>query len=276
MTTEDTPKKDQPDVKAEIIEGSSLWKDAWRRLRKNVAAITGASIVLIMAVAAIGYEAIVAYGTGLSHEEQHPYVVPKPPGARSVPSTHYKILAPVGDLSFEEIDVDGDGFIDARELLRAYRLLEFNRIDKNGDGRLSYAEYAAAPLSMPPPTDFIPGCAQWANIRRNMAPIKHPDVFACDASEDGFMTFEQAGRLVDIVSIGEARDILGRYDVDGDQYLDRNEYKGLPGPRRNWLGTDQLGRDLLTRLVYGARISLAVGLLATLVSFLIGVTWGAT
>lgn len=48
---------------------------------------------------------------------------------------------------------------------------------------------------------------------------------------------------------------------------------GLSGG--HWLGTDELGRDLFARACYGGRISLLVGLAATLVSLLIGVTYGA-
>ncbi len=43
----------------------------------------------------------------------------------------------------------------------------------------------------------------------------------------------------------------------------------------HWLGTDELGRDALARILYGGRISLLIGLVGTLVSLLVGVSWGA-
>ncbi len=48
-----------------------------------------------------------------------------------------------------------------------------------------------------------------------------------------------------------------------------------PPSAAHWFGTDELGRDTLSRVIHGGRISLLVGLVGTAVSLLIGVTWGA-
>jgi oligopeptide transport system permease protein len=48
-----------------------------------------------------------------------------------------------------------------------------------------------------------------------------------------------------------------------------------PPSLRHWFGTDMVGRDLLVRVMDGARVSLAIALIATTVSVLIGVPWGA-
>jgi oligopeptide transport system permease protein len=47
-----------------------------------------------------------------------------------------------------------------------------------------------------------------------------------------------------------------------------------PPSSAHLLGTDVLGRDLLSRILYGARISLLVGFIATSVALIIGVSWG--
>lgn len=48
------------------------------------------------------------------------------------------------------------------------------------------------------------------------------------------------------------------------------------GGATHWLGTDQLGRDQLVRLLHGGRVSLAIALLAAALSLLIGIFVGAT
>jgi peptide/nickel transport system permease protein len=58
----------------------------------------------------------------------------------------------------------------------------------------------------------------------------------------------------------------GESQVLGDAYL--------PASAQHWLGTDQLGRDLLTRLIYGARNTIGIALLTVLLSFALGGSMG--
>jgi oligopeptide transport system permease protein len=48
-----------------------------------------------------------------------------------------------------------------------------------------------------------------------------------------------------------------------------------PPSRAHWMGTDSLGRDLYSRIIYGARMSLAVGILTALLSLTVGTAVGA-
>ena len=60
----------------------------------------------------------------------------------------------------------------------------------------------------------------------------------------------------------------------GYEEMDFNNLRAIPPSADHLLGTDTSGRDLLTRILYGARVSLLVGFVATGVALVIGVSWG--
>jgi oligopeptide transport system permease protein len=64
--------------------------------------------------------------------------------------------------------------------------------------------------------------------------------------------------------------------IFAQSYEDQNlDLGAAPPSAAHWLGTDTLGRDLFARMLYGGRISLMVGLVATFVALVIGVSYGA-
>jgi oligopeptide transport system permease protein len=63
---------------------------------------------------------------------------------------------------------------------------------------------------------------------------------------------------------------LSGYSYEALHLVDKNQ----PPSPQFWFGTDDLGRDIFTRIWYGARISLSVGLLAALIDLGIGLLWG--
>ena len=56
--------------------------------------------------------------------------------------------------------------------------------------------------------------------------------------------------------------------IDGQNLL-------MPPSLKHWLGTDGLGRDLLSRMIFGARISLSVGIIAVGISIILGIILGS-
>ena len=89
-------------------------------------------------------------------------------------------------------------------------------------------------------------------------------------------SFDESVRYVDSISVGEK---IIYYQNDLGKEADRNDLvmKGKnPYVTKQvfLIGSDQFGRDVLTRLIYGARISLTVGFGSVIISLLIGLTLG--
>ena len=59
-----------------------------------------------------------------------------------------------------------------------------------------------------------------------------------------------------------------------DPYAQNTENLLMPPSFEHWLGTDELGRDVLSRIIYGARISLIIGLVPTSLSMMLGILLG--
>lgn len=63
---------------------------------------------------------------------------------------------------------------------------------------------------------------------------------------------------------------LTPWSYDDQNLLAANQYPSAA----HWFGTDNLGRDLFVRVLYGARISLSIGLVAAMINLVIGVLYG--
>jgi peptide/nickel transport system permease protein len=76
--------------------------------------------------------------------------------------------------------------------------------------------------------------------------------------------------IVMLIALALLAPVLTRYGVDKPDMRNRFSYPSA----EHWLGTDNLGRDLWERLIFGARISLSIGIISVTVAALIGTTVG--
>jgi oligopeptide transport system permease protein len=88
--------------------------------------------------------------------------------------------------------------------------------------------------------------------------------------ESGLLTFVSVLVILIIACAAILAPIISPYGTGG---LQESNILEMPSSR-HWMGTDGLGRDLFTRVLYGARVSLTVGLGTALLSLLIGTFYG--
>jgi oligopeptide transport system permease protein len=88
--------------------------------------------------------------------------------------------------------------------------------------------------------------------------------------ESGLLTFVSVLVILIIACAAILAPMISPYGTGG---LQESNILEMPSSR-HWMGTDGLGRDLFTRVLYGARVSLTVGLGTALLSLLIGTFYG--
>lgn len=125
---------------------------------------------------------------------------------------------------------------------------------------------AAEPGNVVTSATAAPASAAMAAVK-----VEHPTVEALRL----FLRNPSAivGSLLLLVIVGVS--VAGPWLYQADPFEIKWAPLTPPGTSDAWLGTDYLGRDVLTTLVYGGRTTLVVGGVATLLSVVIGITLGA-
>lgn len=78
--------------------------------------------------------------------------------------------------------------------------------------------------------------------------------------------------LLAVAFVSLCAPLLAPYDP---QAIDLNQLSATPPSPAHWLGTNDVGQDVLSRLLYGGRLSLLIGVSAAVISLLVGVVVGA-
>lgn len=191
--------------------------------------------------------------------------------ARDWPVVHGEIVAGLerveaGGIPLRDTLRSVTGTLDCPELAAARLRWErfyrdvFARHDRQGgpDGVLTLDEWPAQEQTSAPQLEGVGGPADFARL---------------DADGDGRLTPLELMTATRHLRL-DAERLLSDADEDGDLRIARAEFPGAPVLRPHRMGTDDQGRDVLSRLLHGARISLLVGFSAAFLALIFGLAFG--
>lgn len=245
-------------LESEKIARPSLtyWQDCWQRLRKNKSAILSLVVIVIIVLAAI----FVPMFWRFSYDQQNLEFANIPPQLQLYDLGEENYVYLTND--FKSIDTDSAGNLIAPSKMvkddKTNRMYIYEINDK--PLVVDYGVYFKAK------SEFIQQEA--ANAATGLIPVADVEYlanyFADNPPENGAVTVEEAKRILDKK--------IERFAVTyGGEVI--RPFKTVSNKTYVW-GSDSLGRDVFIRVMYGARMSLLVGVIAAIVSFVIGVLYG--
>lgn len=231
-----TEKEKEHDV---FRKSLTYWQDAWRRLRKNKLAMAGlVGIFLVICFGVFG-----PYFTSVSYSDQQNDFKNLGPRLEVYRITDDLYVHVSGDYNMFTVD------------LKTGEMVRLKEIEKETE-ELSY-NFTGAVLSP-------------AQLREQQQAAKNSVGASTKyyAYNDGEISLDYSNLVMD-EPVGDYKYKISYGYAETTKAYRKVANKLFP------LGTDGLGRDLLTRVMYGTRISLIVGFVAMIVNFVIGVLYGA-
>ena len=249
---------DRGTLESEKISRPSLtyWQDCWQRLKKNKSAVLSLIIIVVIVLSAI----FVPMFWRLSYDQQNLEFANIPPQLElyDLGGETYVYLTN----EFKCIDTDEKGnLIASSKMVKDDKTNRMYIYEINGKPLIvDYGVYFKAK------SEFI----QQEAANASSGQIAVGDVnylaeyFGDNPPESGYVTIDEARTILDKK--------IERFTVTYDGAT-MKPFKTVSNKTYIW-GSDSLGRDMFIRVIYGARMSLLVGVVAAIVNFVIGVLYG--
>lgn len=255
----------------EVIARPSLtyWQDAWRRLKQNKLAMLGLLCVIALVFWAFAGAEVIKIKNQSDYENKYEQLIEE---GKTDEAAALFVLHP--ESAIHNGNSNLPPFLDLYKLTDAkyFYLIPYEfKIIMVEDGQI--ADSPVRELSYDRNKDIINAVLSEEEFTKLEPLLELPKAM------QQFKFFEVDGKIIyvpyyfmkDAIALGNV-DTSKVYDV----YLDGEEIQTDKKIFNNkfWFGSDQLGRDIYTRVMYGARISLIVASVATFVNFVIGVFYG--